>query len=264
MLVLHNNTEGGCCLFWLFPFPWRFFKYSTVKMKPPVFLEREKVGFIHKIRWRPELVAVIACVVNQILGKGSMRTLFVPVMVWLCCWRRPFRNVLTGLLVFFLMGPVCMFLASLAAFQVMNVNPCISTVSVAAAEGRGEIRSWKAKVCFFLPLRYSGCRSWGESRDRSCLLVCLLHHEALPAYNGRCSVERCSRVSSLLVEGGKKSPKLMNFAGSGPCWVLVAALCRAVCCFPSQCAGARGTDCWKGTKKLPEKLLFCWINSTED
>lgn len=29
----------------------------------------------------------------------------------------------------------------------------------------------------------------------------------------------------------------MNFAGSGPQWVLVAALCGAVCCFPYQCAG---------------------------
>lgn len=73
-----------------------------------------------------------------------------------------------------------------------------------------------------------------------------------------------SRVSSLLVEGGKKIPKLKNFAGSGPWWVLVAALCRAVCCFPYQCAGAHGIDCWKGIKKLPDKLFFCWINSTED
>lgn len=34
-----------------------------------------------------------------------------------------------------------MFLTSSAAFQVMNVNPCISTVSVAAAEGREEGKS---------------------------------------------------------------------------------------------------------------------------
>lgn len=66
------------------------------------------------------------------------------------------------------------------------------------------------------------------------------------------------QVSFLLVKGGEKSPKLMNFAGSGPQWVLVAALCRAVCCFPYQSAGALGTDCWKGIKKLPDKLFFCW------
>lgn len=47
-----------------------------------------------------------------------------------------------------------MFLTSLAAFQMMNVNPCISTVLVAVAEEREEIRSWKAKICVFLPLRY--------------------------------------------------------------------------------------------------------------
>lgn len=48
-----------------------------------------------------------------------------------------------------LMGHICMFLTSLAAFQMMNVNPCISTVSVAAAEGTEETRSWKAKVSVF-------------------------------------------------------------------------------------------------------------------
>lgn len=42
-----------------------------------------------------------------------------------------------------------MFLTSLAAFQIMNVNPCISTVAVAAAEEREEIGSWKAKVSGF-------------------------------------------------------------------------------------------------------------------
>lgn len=142
-----------------------------------------------------------------------------------------------------------MFLTSLAAFQMMNVNPCISTVSVAAAEEREEIRSWKAKVCFFLPLRW---------KSKVLLLYLSPASRGFPAFSERCSGERCSRFPSCWWKEEKKSPKLMNFAGSGPQWVLVAALCRAVCCFPYQCAGALGTDCWQGIKKLPDKLFFCW------
>lgn len=157
-----------------------------------------------------------------------------------------------------------MFLTSLAAFQMMNVNPCISTVSVAAAEGTEEIRSWKAIVSVFSFL-WDRVDAEVEGRAQITLaftsVSCIMR---LTCLHERCSGERCSRFPSCWGKEEKKCPKLMNFAGSGPCWVLVAALCRAVCCFPYQCAGALGTDCWKGVKKLPDKLLFCWINSVED
>lgn len=118
-----------------------------------------------------------------------------------------------------------MFLTSLAAFQMMNVNPCISTVSVAAAEEREEIRSWKAKVCFFLPLRY---RSWGKSK------VLLLYLSpaswGFPAFSERCSGVRCSRFPSCWWKEEKKPPNswtLLALVPSGCWWQLCAGLCAA-------------------------------------
>lgn len=111
----------------------------------------------------------------------------------------------------FLIGHISMFLTSLAAFQMMNVNPCISTVSVAAAEEREELRSWTAKICLFLPLRY---RSWGKSK----LLLLYLSPASwgFPAFSERCSGGRCSRFPSCWWKEEKKAP---NSRTQGLCWL---------------------------------------------
>lgn len=69
---------------------------------------------------------------NQVLGKGSMR-------IFVCyhdAVEEGHQECCNRTSCLFLIGHICMFLTSLAAFQMMNVNPCISTVSVAAAEER--------------------------------------------------------------------------------------------------------------------------------
>lgn len=127
--------------------------------------------------------------------------------------RMPFRNVVTNLLSF-LMGHICMFLTCLAAFQMMNVNPCISTVSV-SAEGGEEIRSWKAKMSLFFP---SSEVQWVQKlrEEQSLAFISVSASWGLSAFSGRCSGERCCRFPSSWWKEEKKSLKLMNFAGSGP------------------------------------------------
>lgn len=105
---------------------------------------------------------------NQVLGKGSMR-------IFVCyhddvalLLKKAIRNVVTSCL--FFVGHICMFLTSLAAFQMMNVNPCISTVSVAAAEER-ERKSGAGKQKSVFSFLWDG-------RAKFCFCICLLHHEA--------------------------------------------------------------------------------------
>lgn len=45
-------------------------------------------------------------------------------------------------------------------------------------------------------------------------------------------------------------------AGCDPPGMLMADLCRAMHYFAYGCAGALGTGCRKGIKKLPDKLIF--------
>lgn len=143
----------------------------------------------------------------------------------------------------------------------MNVNPCCHH-SVSCCSGRTRRKSGVGKqksFCFFLPLSYSGCRSWGKSRENSCFHIYLLYYGAYPP-----TIKDVGKVV-LPAEGGEESPKPAAPAAvptrvHDPWWVLVAALCRAVYYFAYHCAGTLGIGCWEGIKKLPDKLLFCCKN----